>query len=157
MTTEHILKSHNKSLLMYQLVCPVKYRRAVFTTEVEETLKNICIGIEKRYEIYFIEIGADNDHIHFFLQSVPTYSPTNIANRVKGITAREIFKQHPEIKKNVLWGGHFWTSGYYINTVGKFANEEMMRNYIKNQGIPKYQQKYYKQIYFNKDQCSLFD
>jgi putative transposase len=151
MTTDHILKSHNKSLLIYQLVCPAKYRREVFTKEIEETLKNICIEIEKRYEIHFIEIGSDNDHIHFLIQSIPSFSPTKIANTIKGITAREIFKQHPNIKK-ILWGGHFWTAGYYINTVGKFANEEMMKNYIKNQGI----QKSYKQIYFNKDQQSLF-
>jgi len=157
MPTEHITKSHNKSLLMYQLVCPVKYRRAVFTQEVEETLKNICIGIGERYEVSFIEIGTDNDHVHFLIQSVPTYSPTYLANTVKGIIGREIFKHHPTIKKNILWGGHFWTSGYYINTVGKFANEDMMRNYIKNHGVSKEQQKYYKQVYFNADQYSLFD
>ena len=138
---------------MYQLVCPVKYRRAVFTKEVEETLKEVCIGIAERYEINFIEIGADNDHVHFLIQSIPTYSPTKLANLIKGITAREIFKQHPTIKKNILWGGHFWTAGYYINTVGKFANENMMRNYIKNQGAPKTN---YKPIYLNKDQLVLF-
>jgi len=75
MKTEHILKSHNKSLLMYQLVCPIKkYRRKVLTKEVKTSLKNICIGLEKRYEVSFIEIGADNDHVHFLIQSVSTYS-----------------------------------------------------------------------------------
>ena len=140
---------------MYHIVCPVKYRRKVFTDEVENTLKNICLDIEQRYEIYFIEIGADEDHIHFLIQSVPTFSPSTLVNTTKGIIAREIFKQHPKIKKEILWGGHFWTAGYYINTVGKFANEEMMKNYIKNQGVPK--QKNYKQIYYNKDQLSFFD
>jgi len=139
---------------MYQLVCPVKYRRAVFTKEVEETLKDVCIGIAERYEVNFIEIGADDDHVHFLIQSIPTYSPTKLASLIKGITAREIFLRHPTIKKNILWGGHFWTAGYYINTVGKFANENMMRNYIKNQGMPKTN---YKPIYLNKNQLVLFD
>ncbi len=117
---------------MYHLVCPVKYRRKVFTTEVENTLKNICLEIEKRYEIHFIEIGADEDHIHFLTQSIPTLSPKQLTQTIKSITAVQIFKQHPKIKKEILWGGMFWTKGYYINTVGKFANEEIMRNYIKN-------------------------
>ena len=156
MEAEHIKKSHNKSLLMYHIVCPVKYRRKVFTKEVELTLKNICVGIAQRYEIYFIEIGADNDHVHFLIQSIPTFTPTKLVNTIKGITAREIFKLHKNIKKDILWGGHFWTSGYYINTVGKFSNEAMMRNYVKNQGVPKQRQKEYKQIYYNSEQSSLF-
>ena len=137
MNTEHILKSHNKSLLLYHLVCPVKYRRKVFTKEVENTLKNVCIEIEKRYEIYFIEIGTDNDYVHFLIQTIPNISPKQLAQTVKSITAIQIFKKHPKIKKEILWGGQFWTKGYYINTVGKFSNEEMMKNYIKNQGNKK--------------------
>ena len=77
---------------MYHLVCPVKYRRKVFTDEVENTLKNICIEIEKRYEIYFIEIGADKDYVHFLIQSVPTISSKQLTQTIKSITAREIFK-----------------------------------------------------------------
>ena len=140
---------------MYQLVCPVKYRRKVFSEEVELSLVEICKGIQERYEISFIEIGADSDHVHFFIHSVPTYSPTKLANTVKGIVGREIFKNHPHIKKDILWGGHFWTSGYYINTVGKFANEEMMKNYVKNQGTS--DKKNYKKLYYhNPNQPSLF-
>jgi len=142
---------------MFHLVCPVKYRRKVFTDEVESTLKNICIEIEKRYEVKFIEIGVDSDHVHFLFQTIPMLSITKIVTLIKSITAREIFKQHPKIKKDVLWGGSFWTSGYYINTVGKFANEEMMKNYIKNQGIPKQEKNNYKTIHFNSKQQSLFN
>jgi REP element-mobilizing transposase RayT len=149
--TEHIYKQHNKSLLMYHLVAPVKYRRKVFTVEKEETLKQICLEIEKRYEIHFIKIGADHDHVHFLVQSVPTMSPTRLVNTIKGIMAKKIFEKHPEIKKDILWGGHFWTAGYYINTVGQFSNEK--KNYIKNQKTPSSN---YKQIYLNTNQQKLF-
>lgn len=141
---------------MYHLVCPAKYRKKVFTQEVENTLKETCVEIEKRYEINFIEIGADNDYIHFLFQSVPMLLLTRAVTLIKSITAREIFKQYPKLKKDILWGGSLWTSDYYINTVGKFSNEEMMKNYIKNQGVTTYQKLYYKKIYFNKDQLSLF-
>ncbi|HES60047.1 MAG TPA: IS200/IS605 family transposase, partial [Caldithrix sp.] len=59
--SEHVLKSHNKTLLLYHLVFPAKYRRKVFSKEVEESLKSICIGISERYEINFVEIGVDDD------------------------------------------------------------------------------------------------
>ncbi len=66
-----IHKSHNVSVLMYHVVCPAKYRRVVFSPEVDAKLKETCLGISQRYEIEFLEIGADQDHVHFLLQSVP--------------------------------------------------------------------------------------
>ncbi len=146
--SEHILKSHNKSLLLYHVVCPAKYRRKIFTPAVAKTLKDVCAGIGERYEIHFIEIGADEDHVHFLIQSVPMFSPKTVIQTLKSITARELFRIHPEIKK-MLWGGHLWTSGYYINTVGQYSNEQTIREYVKNQG------KHYKQIY--RGQLRLFE
>ncbi len=95
-----------------------------------------------------MEIGTDDDHVHFLVQSVPIISPKRIVQTIKSIIAREIFKKHPEVKK-LLWGGKFWTSGYYVSTVGLYAGEEVIKNYIKEQG------KDYKQIHFS--QPTLFD
>ena len=131
--SEFIHKKHNVSVLLYHIVCPTKYRRAVFTPEVDEKLKEICEEISLRYEIEFLEIGADSDHVHFLVQSVPTYSPTKIVRTIKSITAKEIFRQMPEVKKQ-LWGGEFWSDGYYISTVGAHSSEEAIKSYIKNQG-----------------------
>ena len=64
-------KSHNVSILLYHIVCPTKYRRVVITEEVDLVLKQVCLDIEKRYEIVFLEIGTDRDHVHFLVQSVP--------------------------------------------------------------------------------------
>lgn len=147
MEDRHIVKSHNKSLLLYHIVCPAKYRRKVFSQEVEKTLKKVCLGIGERYEILFVEIGSDEDHVHFLVQSVPMYSPKKIVNTLKSITAVEIFRRHPEVKLK-LWGGKFWTSGYYVNTVSQYGNAEMIMRYVQNQG------KEYKQIYRN--QLDLF-
>ena len=130
---ELIRKSHNVSLLMYHFVMVAKYRRLVFTEEVDLVLKDVCIEISKRYEIRFLEIGTEGDHVHFLIQSVPMYSPTIISNKVKSITAREIFSRVPSVKKE-LWGGEFWSDGYYVSTVGEHANETVIREYIKNQG-----------------------
>ncbi len=131
--SEHVHKSHNKSLLLYHLVCPIKYRRKVLSEEVSNTLKNVCLEITTRYEIHFLEIGCDDDHVHFLVQSIPLLSPKKIVNTVKSLIAREVFRLHPEVKR-FLWGGSFWTSGYYINTVGQYANEEVIKKYVQNQG-----------------------
>lgn len=136
--SKHAYKRHNKNLLLYHLVCPIKYRRKVLTEEVARGLKETCVEIEKRYEIGYIEIGADEDHIHFLVQSVPSLAPSKIVQTTKSITAKEIFRRFPEVK-TMLWGGKFWTSGYYINTLGQYANEEVIQNYVKNQGQQYYQ------------------
>jgi putative transposase len=134
---------------MYHIVCPAKYRRAVFTDVVDKKLKEVCLEISKRYEITFLEIGTDKDHVHFLVQSVPMLSPKRVVQIIKSITAREIFRACPEVKKQ-LWGGQFWTDGYFISTVGQHGNESVIKNYIQNQGVGvEYEQ-------LHKDQLNLF-
>ena len=126
-------KSHNRSILMYHIVCPSKYRKVIFSEKVDQVLREVCLEIADRYEIDFLEIGVDKDHVHFLVQSVPMYSPTKIVRTIKSITAREIFKRVPEVKKQ-LWGGQFWSEAYYASTVGKHGNEQKIANYVRNQG-----------------------
>jgi putative transposase len=134
---------------LYHFVCPAKYRRVVFSNALDRSLKDVCLEISKRYEMYFIEIGTDLDHVHFLIQGVPTMSPKEIIQIVKSITAKEMFKRHPEIKQK-LWGGEFWTKGYYVNTVGRHGDENTIQQYVKEQGT----EKDYKKIH--KEQLRLF-
>ena len=136
--SEYIHRSHNVTVLLYHLVFPSKYRRVVFDDQVESVLRDVCIEIEKRYEIKFLEIGVDKDHVHFLVQSVPKVSVVKIVTMLKSVTAREIFKRCPQVKKK-LWGGEFWTDGYFASTVGKHADEQTIGNYVKGQG-QEYQQ-----------------
>ena len=147
--SKFIHKSHNVSVLMYHIVCPAKYRRAVFTPPVDKKLKEVCLEISRRFEITFLEIGTDKDHVHFLVQSVPTYSPKKIVQTIKSITAREIFAACPEVKKQ-LWGGEFWTDGYFVSTVGKHGNEDVIKKYIQNQG----EEVEYERLY--EEQLNLF-
>ena len=99
---ELIRKSHNVSLLMYHFVFVSKYRRLVITEEVDSLLKETCLEISKRYDLRFLELGTEGDHVHLLIQSVPAYSITKIVKTVKSITAREIFTKVPSVKKK-LW------------------------------------------------------
>jgi len=120
-------------LLLYHLVFSVKYRKAVFEQKVDQTLKEVYLEISDRYEIHFAEICNDKDHVHFLVQSIPILSVTRIVTIIKNITVREIFPRHKEVKK-VLWWGNLWTSGFYTNTVGMYGNQDVVRQYIQNQG-----------------------
>ncbi|MBL7821214.1 MAG: IS200/IS605 family transposase [Saprospiraceae bacterium] len=143
---DHIYKRHNKSLLIFHIVCPVKYRRKVFTDEIAQTLKFICLELGIRYEYQFLEIGIDEDHVHFLVQTVPNTLISGMVNTIKSITAKLIFEKHPEVK-TFLWGGEFWTDGYYINTVGQYGNLKMIENYVKHQGIKNYQQLHQQKLF----------
>ena len=101
--------------------------------EVDKLLKETCLEIEKRYEIRFLEIGTDKDHVHFLIQTVPTYSVTKIVTMIKSLTAREIFRECPHVKKQ-LWGGEFWSDGYFASSVGKHGDEALIAEYVKKQG-----------------------
>ena len=125
----YIHNSHHVSNLVYHFVCPTKYRRVVITETVDESLKQICEGIELR----FLEIGADKDRVHFLVQSAPDYSPTKIITTIKSITAKRIFAEHPEVKKQ-LWGGSFWSGGFFVSSVGRNVSEQAIKEYVKNQG-----------------------
>jgi REP element-mobilizing transposase RayT len=75
------------------------------------------------------------------MYSLPKYQKHTIlrhGKKIKSITANHLFKTHKELKKK-LWGGKFWTQGYYANTVGN-ASMDIITNYVKNQGYPNYQQ-----------------
>ncbi|MCF6306927.1 MAG: IS200/IS605 family transposase [Flavobacteriaceae bacterium] len=134
--SKYIHKSHNVTVLLYHIVSSARYRRVVFTESVDLVLVKVCEEIEKRYEISFLEIGTDDDHIHFLVQSVPSYSVTKIVRMIRSLIAREVFKECPEVKKQ-LWGGEFWGKGYFVNTVGQHGTEKLIAKYVKNQGVEK--------------------
>ena len=138
-------KNHNVSVLLYHLVCPTKYRRVVIDEPVDAVLREVCLEIAKRYEIAFVEIGTDGDHVHFLVQSVPTFSPKDLAQKIKSLTARQILARCPQVKRQ-LWGGSFWSSGYFISTVGQYGNAATIADYVKSQGTQEYQQLHQQQL-----------
>src|SRR3989338_1685719 len=145
----YIHKSHNVTVLLYHLVFPTKYRRIVIDSKVDKLIKNICLEMAKRYEIHFVEIGTDKDHVHFLIQSIPAYTITKVVTIIKSITAKKVFETIPQLKEE-LWGSSLWASGYYASTIGKHGNEQAITQYVKEQG----RQNEYQQIH--KDQLALF-
>jgi len=127
---------HNISECFFHIQLTIKYRRKAFMPEIEETIKEVCEGFKYRYNLDIQQIGFDQDHVHFYLQVLPKYSGGQIIRLIKSITAQQIFKQHEKVKE-MLWGGEFWTDGYYIGTVSPHGNKHVIINYIKKQGREK--------------------
>ncbi len=112
----------------------IKYRKDLFLEDKYfNCFKAILSEIAKRYFLVFETVGVEEDHIHTLVQSAPRYSPSHLVQMIKSISAKELFKQFPEIKEE-LWGGEFWSDGGYIGTVGEGVNADIIRHYIKNQG-----------------------
>ena len=123
----------------YHLVFPVKYRKALLRGEIAQTTKRLFYELTERYELEIEQIGTDGDHIHLLVSFHPKYSISQFVRTMKSIVARELFKQFPDLKKD-LWGGEFWSDGYYVSTVSTAGNWKTVEDYVRNQGLGKTRQ-----------------
>lgn len=142
---------------MYHFVFPAKHRKAIFSAEVDQELRDICFDIASRSEIIFLETGVDRDHAYFLVQSVLTYSPNKVVQIITSLTARQIFKRMPSVKSE-LWGREFWSDGYFVSSVGKQGDEQVISHEVKRQGQPEnvYKQRHYQAQEGSSDQRCLW-
>ena len=105
----------------------------MFGSKTERVLLETVKGFKERYAIEISHVGFDRNHVHFLCKFLPKYSGGEVIRLIKSITAREIFKQVPEVKKE-LWGGEFWTDGYYFATVSGKGDRGIIETYIEKQG-----------------------
>jgi putative transposase len=125
--------SHCAWQIHYHIVMAVKYRKALIDRRVEVVVEETVRGIGERYEIEMEALGMDKDHVHLLCGAHPKIAPGNIVMKFKSITARELFRRERWLKEE-LWGGSFWSSGYYVGTVGERANWAIVEKYVLEQG-----------------------
>ena len=124
---------HNIYDTHYHIVFPVKYRKALLQNDIPLAIAKLAEEIALRYDIEFEKIGYDQDHIHILTNFPPKWSGSDVVRIFKSITARELFKQFPMLKKE-LWGGEFWSDGFYFATVSERGNWKAVEQYVANQG-----------------------
>jgi len=136
MSEEKVKKGYHCAWqIHYHIVFPVKYRKVLLDSEVASIIQETAEGIAERHCIEMEAIGCDRDHIHLLCGTHPKLAPGRIVQIFKSITAREIFRRKPSVKRE-LWGGEFWTDGYYVATVGERANWDTVEKYVRKQGKP---------------------
>ncbi len=124
--------SHAVYDLKYHMVWVPKYRKMILGGELAKRLKMSFEEISERYEFEIDTMEVKDDHVHLFLSAPPRYSPAKIVQVIKSISAKMVFKQFPKVKKE-LWGGEFWSDGYFVRSVGDKVTSEVIRRYIKYQ------------------------
>ena len=124
---------HSVSEPYYHIQITIKYRKALMNKGTEKVILETMQGIQERYAIEVSHVGFDKNHVHILCKFLPKYSGGQVIRLIKSITAREIFRQVAEIKKE-LWGGEFWTDGYYFATVSGRGDRGVIEKYIENQG-----------------------
>lgn len=117
----------------YHIVFPVKYRKALLREEVVGVIQEIASGIEERYGMEVERLGCDGNHIHLLCGAHPKYAPGQLVRVFKSVTARELFARVRGLKKE-LWGGEFWSDGYYVATVGERGDWSVVERYVRSQG-----------------------
>ena len=118
----------------YHLVIVMQYRKKILVKdEYISFLSGLVKEVGERYELDIEELGSDGDHVHILVSAAPRYSPSRVMQIIKSITGRMMFKQFPELKKQ-LWGGELWSDGGFVGTIGQTQGLEGMKKYIKTQG-----------------------
>jgi putative transposase len=118
--------------LKYHLVWIPKYRKGIMGGEVSEYLKGIFQRIAEEYEFSIDTMEVVEDHVHIFVEVPPRYAPSQVVQIFKSVSAREIFKKFPKLKKQ-LWAGEFWSDGYFVRSVGDKVTADIVRKYIEYQ------------------------
>jgi len=125
-------RAHCRYQIRYHIVWKVKYSRHILFGSRISFLTQIITSIAERYEYALQAVGVDDNHIHVFVGAHPAIAPAKLVQTLKSITAREMYRRFPEIKR-FLWGGAVWAIGYYIRTVSDGPIDRVVKQYVEQQ------------------------
>jgi putative transposase len=124
--------------LKYHLVWVPKYRARILGVEEKQYLKKLFEEIAEEYEFHIDTMEVMEDHVHVFIEAPPSYAPARVAQILKSISAKELYKRYPELRKK-MWSGAIWEEGYFVRSVGDAVTSDVIRRYInyqQNEGKP---------------------
>lgn len=127
---------HNVSECYYHVQITIKYRKSLFVPDTEKIMLSTLNGFKERFAIDIHTVGFDQNHVHLLLRFLPKYAAGEVIGLLKSQTASQLFKFMPSLKKE-LWGGEFWTDGYYVATISGRGSKAVIEAYIRNQGRDK--------------------
>ena len=122
--------SHTVYDTRYHLVWAPKYRKWVLRGDIQNRVKELFQEIGLNHDIEIDTLEVVEDHVHLFVSFPPRYSISNVVGKLKSISASVIFREFPEVKRQ-LWGGEFWEDGYFVRTVGDEVTSDVVRKYIR--------------------------
>ena len=114
----------------YHLVWAPKYRKWILQGEIRDRAKELFREIAEHHGFEIKEMEVTGDHVHILISFSPKYSIAKVVGILKAVSAKEIRKEFPIVKKQ-LWGGEFWEDGYFARTVGDKVTAEVIKKYIR--------------------------
>ena len=123
---------HHIYRLEYHFVWTFKYRCKAFKKPYADILKQILIRTAYDYDLEVLEIEVAKDHVHMLVATPPTITVSDSIRTLKSISARELFKRHPEFREKYFWSGKLWSPSYFAETVGR-VSEKAIKKYIQDQ------------------------
>ena len=114
----------------YHLVWAPKYRKRILQGQIAVRMDAVLREIAEAYRITIDEMEVSEEHVHIFCSFPPVLSITQAVTRLKSLSARAIFREFPQVKRQ-LWGGEFWEDGYFARTVGDKVTADVVRRYIQ--------------------------
>ena len=118
--------------LKYHLVWVPKYRARILGGEVSRYLKEVFFQIAEEYGFDIITVEIMEDHVHILIEAPPSYSPSEVVQVIKSISARELFKKFPKVKR-MMWSGKIWNEGYFVRSIGDKVTADVIKKYIQYQ------------------------
>lgn len=122
--------SHTVYETKYHLVWAPKYRKWILRGDIQKRVEELFREIAEQHDVEIDTLEVAEDHVHLFVSFPPRMSISSVVGKLKSITASVIFREYPEVKRE-LWGGHFWQVGYFVRTSGDQVTTEIIRNYIE--------------------------
>lgn len=86
----------------------------------EDTLKLILQKICDDYNYSIKALEVMTDHIHIFVDVPQTVAPCDVARTLKSISAIELFKVFPQLKRFYARCGVLWSKGYFYVKGGAY-------------------------------------
>ena len=116
------------SSLHYHLIFSTKNRTPWLSSEIEQRIWKYLGGIARKHKMTALQVGGTADHIHVLVLAPASYSPSQIAQFLKGDSSKWIHDEWPTLRNFA------WQDGYGAFTVSKSNLPEVVR-YVQNQGL----------------------
>lgn len=123
-----------KTRLRYHVVFSTKYRKKCLKAIEQEVISSFKEA-EKTSAFRLLNIGVDEEHVHFLVKFKPHFSIEQIIRRMKQLSTKYLWDAQENHLRKFYWGKKqlLWTRGYFVSTIGEVSENKVME-YIENQG-----------------------
>ncbi|MEB8898048.1 IS200/IS605 family transposase, partial [Bacillus cereus] len=96
--------------------------------KVEERFKELVQEVCIELDVVIVAMECDKDHVHLFLNTLPTLSPADTMAKIKGVTSKRLREEFPHLAHLPS----LWTRSYFVSTAGNVSSKTI-KHYVESQ------------------------